>query len=139
MELNFHYHPHFMHNLHLEQSWSFVEAYDDKNKYLPLIPANKILSVVGYYFNNNFLGLDNISCKHKYVLQKDDVGLNESNSKSYQVIDIQSHFKFLKNLNIIFGINNLLNKRYVPHLSRLKAYDIPDPGRSFNTSITYEF
>ena len=45
LEMNLHYHPHFMHNLHLEQSYSIVETKNhDTNKYLALTPSNKTTS-----------------------------------------------------------------------------------------------
>ena len=36
------------------------------------------------------------------------------------------------------GVNNLLNTRYIDHLSRLKTYEIPNPGRNiyFKLSLT---
>ena len=40
-----------------------------------------------------------------------------------------------------FAIMNLLNKEYSPHTSRVRnvAGGIPNPGRTFNISLKYDF
>ena len=37
------------------------------------------------------------------------------------------------------GVNNLLNSRYVDHLSRLKTYEIPNPGRNIYIKLIFQF
>ena len=47
----------------------------------------------------------------------------------------------MKKLNAVIGMDNLLNEEYSPHTSRIKnvAGGIPNPGRSFNINIKYDF
>ena len=35
-----------------------------------------------------------------------------------------------------FGVNNLLNNKYIDHLSRLKTYEIPNPGRNIYIKLS---
>ena len=51
------------------------------------------------------------------------------------------NLKINQKINCSIGINNLLNKEYTPHISRIRgvAGGIPDPGRSFNINLKYEF
>ena len=41
--MNLHYHPHQLHNLHLEQSYSFLQTNNNDDDFgLALVPANSI-------------------------------------------------------------------------------------------------
>jgi iron complex outermembrane receptor protein len=39
-------------------------------------------------------------------------------------------------VNYSLGVNNLLNVRYIDHLSRLKTYEIPNPGRNIYVKLS---
>ena len=39
-------------------------------------------------------------------------------------------------INYSLGVNNLLNVNYIDHLSRLKTYDIPNPGRNIYVKLS---
>jgi outer membrane receptor protein involved in Fe transport len=56
-------------------------------------------------------------------------------------LNIALSFKLFNQLNVILGVNNLLNEEYVPHLSRVKevAGGIPNPARSFTINLNYKF
>lgn len=142
-EANIHFHPHFLHNLHLEQSYSFLKARNlDQNTFLALTPANKIKSSINFSTKEyNVLTLNMISLYHLYVFNQDNVAQFESKSEAYSVVNFEISFNPLKNSTLVFGVNNLLNKEYVPHLSRIKEVGpgVPNPGRSFNMSLKYDF
>ena len=61
VELNLHYHPHFLHQLHFEQAYTFIKATDNNNTGLALIPSNKIellclidsQPIFGRYYGNS--------------------------------------------------------------------------------------
>ena len=47
VEMNLHYHPHSFHNIHFEQSYSFLQTKNKDDKYgLALTPANNIKTTV---------------------------------------------------------------------------------------------
>ena len=142
-EANVHYHPHILHNLHFEQSYSFLKSRNlDKNNYLALTPADKIKSTINFNFEEyNILKLHSVSLYHLYVFNQDDVAQFETTSDSYNLVNFELIFKPFNNLTFVAGVKNLLNEEYVPHLSRIKEVGsgIPEPGRSFNLSLKYDF
>ena len=142
-EANVHYHPHILHNLHFHQSYSFLNARNlDQDTYLALTPANKIKTSVNFDVKQyKFLKMSNISLYHMFVFNQDNVSLYESPSDSYNLLNFELVFNPLKNMTIVSGIKNILNVEYVPHLSRIKEVGsgVPEPGRSFNISVKYDF
>ena len=62
-------------------------------------------------------------------------------TEGYNVINLKLGFKLSKKLNAMLGMDNLLNEEYSPHTSRIRnvAGGIPNPGRSFNINIKYDF
>ena len=142
-EANIHFHPHIFHNLHFDQSYSFLNARNlDQDTYLTLTPANKIKTSINFDMKQyKFLKMSNISLYHMFVFNQDNVSLYESPSDSYNLINFELVFNPLKNMTIVSGIKNVLNEEYVPHLSRIKevGQGVPEPGRSFNVSVKYDF
>ena len=55
VEVNLHYHPHSLHNLHIEQSYSFLNTENKDDEFgLALVPANSIRNQILYDFQNTF-------------------------------------------------------------------------------------
>ena len=145
-EMHLHYHPHFIHNLHLEQSYSLVETINqDTNKSLALTPSNKIKTKVRFDFNTkSFNFLESISLHHVYSFEQNNVSEFELPTDAYNLINLEFSCVLFKKIDLIFGVANLFNEEYVPHLSRLKDVagvpgGIPNPGRSFNINFKYAF
>lgn len=69
-------------------------------------------------------------------------GFNESNTPGYTLLHagMAKDFKLRKG-TISSGLNvqNVLNKNYVDHLSILRAFSIPNPGRNWQLSTMYRF
>ena len=82
-----------------------------------------------------------LSMYHLYVFEQDKVVEYELPTSSYSVLNIELLFTPLNNMKFVCGVNNVLNEEYVPHLSRVKevGQGIPNPGRSFNLSLKYDF
>ena len=145
VELNLHYHPHFLHNLHLEQSYSFINTLnksDDSNLFFT--PANKIKSKLNFDLDIYKLpiGFKNLSVYHLYAFKQNNiVSSHESPSDSYSIFNAELLLNPIKDLSVIIGVKNMFNKEYVPHLSRIKeaAGGVPEPGRSFSLSVKYDF
>jgi iron complex outermembrane receptor protein len=137
-EFGLHYHPHFAHHLHLETSFSYTEGRFDTDSYLPLIPqpkVNTLLKIEGS--SKKKFKLDNISLQHLYYLPQNNLNLNETYSVDYHLINIGCNFKLdlKQELLIKLGVRNILNTRYINHLSQLKTLEIPNPGRNFYLGI----
>jgi iron complex outermembrane receptor protein len=136
-EINLHYHPHFLHQLHFEQSYSFIEGTSNNDSALALIPSNKVYSEVSYSLKNAKI-IKKIIASQSYHFSKEDVAFNEQTSKSYQLIDLFLEWKHKNRLSGNLGVRNILNTEYLPHLSSLKRFDVFNPGRSFYFKINVE-
>ena len=146
VEINLHYHPHQLHNLHFEQSYSFLQTINKDDQYgLALVPANSIKTNILFDFNEYErlvkYKLDYFSLFHIYKFSQEDFAEYEELTKSYNLINLQLGLKFNDKLLCSIGLNNLFNKQYSPHTSRIRsvAGGVPNPGRSFNINLKYEF
>lgn len=145
-EMNLHYHPHQLHNLHIEQSYTFLQTKNKDDQYgLALVPANSIKTKILFDLNDYEklvkYKFDYISLYHLYRFSQEDFAEYEELTESYNLINFQLGLKLSNKLLCTVGINNLLNKEYSPHTSRIRgvAGGVPNPGRSFNINLKYEF
>ena len=145
-EMNLHYHPHQLHNLHLEQSYSFLQIKNNDDEYgLAMVPANSVKTNILFDFNEYErlvkYKLDYFSLFHIYKFSQEDFAEYEELTESYNLINLQLGLKFNDKLLCSIGLNNLFNKEYSPHTSRIRsvAGGVPNPGRSFNINLKYEF
>lgn len=132
-EVGVHYHPHFAHQIHLETNFSYTEGRLSADAYLPLIPQPKINSLIKYEGKKKGkLILNNISLQHQYFLPQNNIGLNETTSIDYHLINlgIQLDLDIKWETEINFGVRNLLNEAYINHISQLKYLGINNPGRN---------
>ncbi|PCH72380.1 MAG: TonB-dependent receptor [Flavobacteriaceae bacterium] len=138
-ELGFHYHPHSVHWLHLESNLSTVFAEDSNNNALPLIPQTRINTTISAEFNSKKkIRLKNIFIKHQYKFQQKNIGIFESETPSYHLLNIGCNvaIKTKSNpLEIKAGVRNIGNTHYIDHLSRFKEMGIPNQGINYYLGI----
>ena len=147
VEMNLHYHPHQLHNLHLEQTYSFLHTDNKDSEYgLALTPANSVMSKILFdlndYENLKKYKLEYISCDHTFNFWQESVAEYEQKTPSYYVLNCQIGLRFNKSLRGFVGVYNILNESYTPHTSRLRnvtANGIPNPGRFFSVNLKYKF
>ena len=146
VEINLHYHPHQLHNLHFEQNYSFLQSKNKYSKYgLALIPANSIKTKILFDFNEYEklvrYKVDYLSMTHSYKFKQESFSEYEELTESYNVISVQLGLKFNDKFHSMLGVNNLLNEEYSPHISRIRgvAGGVPNAGRFFNINLKYEF
>ena len=146
VELNLHYHPHQLHNLHLEQSYSFLQTNNKDDDFgLALVPANSIKNKILFNFSEyvkiSKYKLDYFSVNHTYKFKQENFAQYEELTESYNVFNLSLGFQLNQNLKCRLAINNLLNEEYSPHTSRIRgvAGGVPNPGRFFSLDIKYEF
>ena len=128
-DIAIHYHPHIAHWLHLESNLSLLSNQDS----LPFIPQNRINNTIKVDFKSgNKLNLNSISAQYIYFFDQNSVAPYETTSSAYQLINIgcNGSISSKNTIEYSFGINNLFNIQYIDHLSRLKTYEIPNPGRN---------
>lgn len=142
-EVSLHFHPHPLDWLHFETSFETVTGKLQDGGYLPQIPANnwnntiKTDFALGKWLEDGFATL-NVSSTFK----QDNVSGYDISSDGYTLLNMGFGGKvklgktaFDLNLN---G-NNLLNKTYIPHLSRLKTDGIPNIGINGVLGIAFKF
>ena len=146
VEMNIHYHPHQLHNLHLEQSYSFLHTKNKDDQYgLALVPANSVKTKILFDFDSyekmTKYKLDYISVLHTYKFKQDSYAEYEDETPSYNVVNLQLGLKFSEKFHSTFSLNNLLNEEYSPHISRVRgvAGGVPNPGRFFSINLKYDF
>ena len=146
VEMNLHYHPHQLHNLHLEQSYSFLQTTNKDDQYgLAMVPANSIKTKILFdfteYENIAKYKFSYISSFHTYKFKQENFAQYEELTESYNILNFSLGLKLNKKLDCRLGINNLLNEEYSPHTSRIRgvAGGVPDPGRFYTIDLRYDF
>ncbi|WP_345006873.1 TonB-dependent receptor [Snuella lapsa] len=140
-EFGFHLHPHPLDWLHFETSFETVTGKQTNGLYLPLIPANSLNNMVKVELNNKWLHKGYVFVKLKSVFEQNKVGDFEDNTPGYNLLNagLGGSFMCLKReLTVMLTGNNLANKTYISHLSRLKTDGIFNMGRNINIGITYK-
>jgi len=140
IDAGIHLHPHFAHWLHIESSVTYLRAHGLDNEPLPLMPQPRV---------NTFVRIDpemkakfkvqDIVLQHQYFLPQNEVAFNETSSTDYNLLNasVNCVWSFKDEIGLSFGVKNILNQRYINHLSQLKNIGMPSPGRNFYVSLTY--
>ncbi len=138
-ELGFHLHPHPLDWLHITSSFETVTGKLSAGDYLPLIPANSIHTNLDLTIANTkknitkaFVGVKNVFKQHK-------TNPFETNTNAYNLVNlgVNTSIKTSKaNFQVNLGINNVFDKEYINHLSRLKTDGIYNQGRNIIVGAT---
>ena len=139
-EIGLHIHPHPLDWLHLESSFETVTGQQDDKNYLPLIPANSFTNTLRAEFDIKKISNGYAFLKLKSTLSQNKVNYFETSSTGYNLLSagIGGRVKFLNSeLNMNISGNNLTDKTYINHLSRLKSDGIYNMGRNITIGLTY--
>ncbi len=140
-EIGLHFHPHPLDWLHLESSFETVIGKKQNGDFLPLIPANNWNNSVRTEFNikkwleNGFATLGFSS-----TFNQNNVSGFETKSNGYTLVNlgIGGKIKLGKTVfDVNLNANNLFNKTYIAHLSRLKNDGIPNIGRNLVFGLSF--
>lgn len=142
-EVALHIHPHPLDWLHIETSFENVTGKLQDGGYLPQIPANnwnntiKTDFAIGKWLEEGFATL-NVST----TFSQDNVSGYEISSDEYTLLNVGFGGK-VKLGKMAFDLNlngnNLLNRTYIPHLSRLATSGIPNIGINGVLGIAFKF
>ena len=86
--------------------------------------------------------IDYISLYHVHKFAQNIHAEYETPTSSYDVMNFQIGFKLNNKFHSVITVNNLLNEKYVPHISRVRGVTsegIPNPGRFFSINLEHEF
>jgi len=138
-EFGLHFHPHPLDWLHLNSTFEFVVGKQNNGNYLPLIPAHKLTNILRTEFNDtNKIQNSFVAVTLESTFKQTNISEFETPTKSYNLVNFGLGGQIVLpkiNFYINFNINNIFNKKYVSHLSRLKADNINNIGRNFITSL----
>ena len=133
-------HPHPYDWLHTEINFSTVTGKTDEGAYLPRIPANHLS--ITFKAKGNAVGRWSdlyLSVTPDYYFPKNQVAQNETFTPDYLLLNAAIGGKYSEKLQWFISGQNLLNKQYVSHLSRLKYDGIGNMGRNITFGLTYSF
>jgi iron complex outermembrane receptor protein len=140
-EIGLHFHPHPLDWLHLESSFETVTGKKQNGDYLPLIPANNWNNTVRTEFKiKNWLEDGFASVNVSSTFNQNNVSGFETKSNGYTLVNLGfgGKIKFGKTaFDINLNGNNLFDKTYIAHLSRLKTDGIPNIGRNIILGLNF--
>lgn len=140
-EAGIHFHPHPIDWLHYTSSFESVTGKMDNGENLPLIPANKLNNTFKVEIKSlNWLKNSYVSVNLETYLKQNKVSTFESQTNDYTLLNCGlggnvTLFKAKFEFNL--SGNNLLNKEYISHLSRLKTDGIPNIGRNIMLGVNF--
>jgi len=142
MDLGLHYHPHFAHWLHYETTFSFIQTEVFGSENVALLPQNRWSNVLRIVMNPHWkFSPEDLVVQFHYFAGQNTVAAYESASSGYSLLNVGLNFKSTGYHAFKFGVGarNVLNERYIDHLSRLKNIGMYSPGRNYYISINYTF
>lgn len=143
-EIGLHLHPHPLDWLHFESSFESVTGKRSSGDYLPLIPANTFRNTLRVEFKREGKKVHDFSAflTVNSVMKQNNISAFETVTPAYTLVN--SGFGFKTSIGtypaeIRLSGNNLLDKAYVSHLSRLKADGINNIGRNLSMALHLYF
>lgn len=140
-EFGFHLHPHPQDWLHLESTFEMVIGKQKNGNYLPLIPANTWRNTFRTEFNyKEWLKQGYSSLTLESTFSQDNISEFETYTDNYNLLNIafggDIHLKNIK-FSTSISVNNILNAKYINHLSRLKNDGIYNQGRNIVLGLNF--
>jgi iron complex outermembrane receptor protein len=140
-EAGIHFHPHPLDWLHITSSFESVIGKKQNGDYLPLIPAHKWNNSIKTNFKSTRYLKDCFAVLNMaFTLPQSNPGQFETQSADNTLINLGIGCKVTV-MKMAFDVNlngnNLLNKTYISHLSRLKPDGIPNMGRNIVVGVTF--
>ncbi|PAM92240.1 TonB-dependent receptor [Flavobacterium sp. IR1] len=140
-EAGLHFHPHPLDWLHFETSFETVTGKKDNGDYLPLIPANNWNNTIRTEFKvKNWLEAGFATLNVSSTFNQANVSGFETASNGYTLVNlgVGGTVKLGKTaFDVNLNGNNLLDKKYIAHLSRLKTDGIPNIGRNIVLGVNF--
>lgn len=142
-EAGLHMHPKTIKWLHFETTFSSVIGKQESGDYLPFVPAHKLRFELRAE-KEKFLFLQKAfaSVNTCTAFNQNNAAPDETPTKGYTLLDLSigGNIK-LKNqfVSISISANNILDKKYIDHLSTLKEVNLYNPGRNISLNLKIPF
>jgi iron complex outermembrane receptor protein len=140
-EIGWHFHPHPLDWLHLETSFETVTGKKENTDYLPLIPANNWNNTLRFELNDtSWLKESFATISLSSTFNQNNVSGFETRTGGYSIINLglggTFHFGKTK-VEFTLNGNNIADKKYIAHLSRLKTEGIFNMGRNVVVGLNF--
>jgi iron complex outermembrane receptor protein len=140
-EAGIHFHPHPLDWLHFESSFESVTGKQRGSEDLPLIPANNWNNTIRTEFKfKKWLDEGYARLNISTTFDQNKVSTFETRTGGYTLVNLGFGGK-LKIGKVVFDAsvngNNIFDKTYIAHLSRLKPDGIPNIGRNVVVGINF--
>ncbi|UQD55787.1 TonB-dependent receptor [Flavobacterium sp. K5-23] len=140
-EIGLHFHPHPLDWLHYESSFETVTGKKQNGDYLPLIPANNWNNTIRTEFKiKDWLKEGFATLNFASTFHQNNISGFETESNGYTLVNLGlgGTVKLGKTVfDINLNGNNLFDKSYIAHLSRLKNDGIPNMGRNIVLGVNF--
>ena len=142
-EAGFHIHPEPVKWLHFETTFSSVIGKQENGDFLPFIPAHKLqFELRAEKEKFLFLHKAYLSFHSLTAFNQNQPAPDETNTPGYTLLDIGTGGNIrIKNqmISVSIQVNNLLDKKYIDHLSTLKEVNAFNPGRNISFNLRVPF
>lgn len=142
-EAGIHIHPEFIPWLHFQTTYANVTGRQRTGEYLPFVPADKLnFELRAESKTMSILSDAFISLRSGTAFDKNDVAPEETTTPGYTLFDfgVGGNLKINKqDLIVCLNIDNILDTKYVDHLSTLKEVGLLEPGRNVVISVKVPF
>ncbi len=140
-EIGLHFHPHPLDWLHLETSFETVTGKNQNREYLPLIPANKWNNTLRVELKDiNWIKESFATINLEAIFNQNKVSHFETRTPGYSLLNIgfggTLHLGKIK-AEVTLNANNITDKKYISHLSRLKSDGILNMGRNIILGVNF--
>lgn len=140
-EAGIHFHPHPLDWLHITSSFESVTGEKQNGDYLPLIPANKWNNAIKTEFKETKYLKDSFAVLNiEYNLDQNNPSQFETKTNDYTLVNLGFGGKVTLGKTVFdvnLNANNLFDKTYISHLSRLKTDGIPNIGRNIVMGVNF--
>jgi len=142
-EAGLHIHPKPIKWLHFKTTFSSVIGKQENGNYLPFVPAHKLKFELQaekeklLFMHNAFISINTST-----AFNQNHAAPDETSTKGYTLLDLSvgGNIK-VKNqfLSLSLSANNLLDTKYIDHLSTLKEVSLYNQGRNISLSLRIPF
>lgn len=140
-EAGIHFHPHPLDWLHVTSSFESVTGKKQNGENLPLIPANRWNNSIKTEFKSGKCLKDSFAVLNVvYTFDQNNPSQFETKSNDYTLVNLGFGGKITLGktaFDVNLNANNLFNKTYISHLSRLKNDGIPNMGRTVVLGVNF--
>lgn len=142
-EAGIHFHPKNFKFIHFLTTFSSVVGKQENGDFLPFIPAHKwnvelrIEKENLLFFKNSFVALNTNT-----AFNQNNAAPDETTTNGYTILDFSIGGKIKaknQSVSLVIGVNNLLDTKYIDHLSTLKEVNLFNPGRNIFLSLKIPF